>query len=187
MESASGNPQSIRRTRVSKSELLMKLLKFASVAVLVCACLATAQTTSQTVPHPNFSGRWRMLKDKSDFGNFSRPDMVVRVIDQRGSTLNLHTIETTKSKTSVADLSYFTDGSTATNVRGGRQATSTAFWDGPALVIRTATKDSKDENIRIVETWTLSSDRQTLTTTSDITTPTGEAHLTLVSQREEVK
>ncbi len=159
----------------------MNLTRRLCLSALLFALAAGAQTEPA---HSNFSGRWRMLKDQSDFGKFSRPDIVVRVVDQRGNTLNLHTVETTGAKTSVSDLSYFTDGTPASNTRGGRPATTKAFWDGDALMLRTDTTDSKNEQIEIVEHWELSSDHNLLVTTSDITTPAGEAHFKLVCQRE---
>jgi hypothetical protein len=125
-----------------------------------------------------------MLKDQSDFGTFTRPDIIVRVIDHHDPTLNLHTVETAGGKTNVADISYFTDGTESTNNRGGRTATSKAFWDGAALMIRTETTDSQNERVEIVEHWELSPDGQTLITTSDIKTPVGGAHLKLVCQKE---
>src|ERR1700757_3712781 len=85
---------------------------------------------------PNFSGRWRMVKEESDFGGFTMPDIVVRVIDQHDPTMNVHTVQTTGQKTTTNDVTYMTDGSVANNVINGRDAASKAFWDGNALVIR---------------------------------------------------
>lgn len=125
------------------------------------------------------------MKDQSDFGTFNRnvPDMVIRVIDQRGTTLNLHTVETLHGQTSVSDVVYYTDGRESNNNRGGRPATSKTFWDGDALMIRTDTTDSKGQPVEIVERWTLSPDGKTLTTTSDF----GNVHLRLVCKLEAVK
>ncbi len=136
--------------------------------------------------HPDFSGRWRMLKDQSDFGRFNRPDIIVRIVDHHEPTLNVHTVQTTGSKTTTSDVSYFTDGSETTNVMSGRDATSKAFWDGSALVIRTTTTDSKNETIQYVDHWELAADGQILTITSDITAAAGEAHLKLVCEKEKV-
>jgi hypothetical protein len=135
-------------------------------------------------PKADFSGRWRMVKDKSDFGGFSIPDAVVRVIEHRDPTLNVHTIQTTKDKTTSADVSYFTDGSESSNVINGHEATSKTFWDGPALVVRTNMKDSKGEDVVIEDRWELSDDQQTLTTTSHITTPKGQVDMKLVCVKE---
>lgn len=135
-------------------------------------------------PKTDFSGRWRMVKDKSDFGGFTIPDVVVRVIDQRDPTMNVHTVQTTGTKTTSADVSYYTDGSISNNVINGRDATSKAFWDGPALVIRTDMKDSKGEDVEIEDRYELSEDKQTLTTTSHIETPKGQVNMKLVCVRE---
>jgi hypothetical protein len=153
------------------------------LGMLLCAFATVASAAT----HPDFSGRWKMLKDQSDFGKFTRPDIVIRVIDHHDPTLNLHTVETTGGKTSVADISYFTDGSEATNNRSGHSATSKAFWDGAALMIRTDTTDSTNERVQILERWELSPDGQELVTTSDVITPTGGAHLKLVCQKEATK
>lgn len=135
-------------------------------------------------PKTNFSGRWRMVKDKSNFGSFTSPDIVVRVIDQRDPTMNIHTVQTKGQKTTTADVSYFTDGAVTNNVINGRDASSKAFWDGPDLVVRTNMKDSKNEDIVIEDRYQLSSDGKTLTTLSHITTPKGEVNLTLVCEKE---
>ncbi len=158
-----------------------------AVALLWACCVSLSwagQGAQSPAPKPNFSGRWRMVKDKSDFGGFTSPDIVVRVIEHRDPTLNVHTVQTSKGKTSTVDVSYFTDGSEATNSMSGRDAVSKAYWDGPALMIRTTTKDSKGEDEIIEDRWELSDDGQTLTTSSHITTPRGEVNLKLVCEKE---
>jgi|SRR5579875_927352 len=157
---------------------LRQFLVLAAIAVAFSGSLC-AQSAK-----PNFSGRWRMERDKSDFGNFSKPDIVVQVVDHHEPTLNVHTVETQGKKTTSADVSYFTDGSISKNIINGRDAESKAFWDGPVLVIRTTEKDSKGEDVVIEDRWELSSDGQTLIRTSHITTPRGEADLKLVSEKE---
>jgi hypothetical protein len=153
---------------------------------LAAAMVPTAAHSQAPLPppRPDFSGRWRMVKDKSDFGGFTVPDIVVRVIEHHDPTLNVHTVQTTKDKTTSADVSYFTDGSPSTNVINGHDATSKTYWDGPALVVRTEMKDSKGENVQIEDRWELSEDQQTLTTTSHITTPKGEVDMKLVCVKE---
>jgi hypothetical protein len=146
--------------------------------------LAAHMQSQLPAPKPDFSGRWRMVKDKSDFGGFAVPDAVVRVVDHHDPTLNVHTIQTTGDKTTTADVSYFTDGSPSTNVINGHDATSKAYWDGPVLVIRTAMKGSKNEDVNIEDRWELSDDQQTLTNSSHIETPKGQVDMKLVCLRE---
>lgn len=136
---------------------------------------------------PNYSGRWRMIKDQSEFGKFSKPDIIVRVVDERDPTMNIHTVQTTGKNTTSSDVSYFLDGRDSSNVMSGRPATSKAFWDGDVLVIRTETKNSSDQDTQIVDRWELSLDGQTLTIASHIETTTGEADLKLVCQKEPAK
>jgi hypothetical protein len=133
---------------------------------------------------PNFSGRWRMIKQKSEFRGFKTPDIIVRSVEHRDPTLNLHTVQTTGGQTSISDISYFTDGSTANNVINGRNAQSRAYWDGPVLVVNTEMKNTKGQPEQIEDRWELSADGQTLTTRSHIATEKGETDLTLVCSKE---
>lgn len=154
-----------------------------AVCIVFAAPALTAQT--DTAPaHPNFSGRWRMVKDKSDFAHATMPDMIIRVIDQRGSTMNIHTIQTNGGVTKTADVSYFLDGSTSTNILNNHEATSKTFWDGPALNIRTTLKVSNGDDELVEDRYELSSDGNTLTATSHITTPKGGTILKLVCEKE---
>lgn len=134
--------------------------------------------------HANFSGRWRMNKEKSDFAKFKIPDMIVRVIDHHDPTMNVHTIQTIAGKTSSSDVSYFTDGSISTNVINGRDATSKTYWDGNALVVRTDMKTAKNEEEQIEDRYELSQDGAILTTTSHVVTSKGDVTMTLVCEKE---
>lgn len=156
-----------------------------SLRLVFCALLLPLLALAQTAPKTDFSGRWRMVKDKSDFARAQMPDMIIRVVDQHGSVMNVHTVQTTGTKTSSADVTYFTDGSDSKNVINGHDAVSRAFWDGPALMIRTSLKLSNGDDEVVQDRWELSDDRQTLTTTSHISTSKGGADLKLVCIREQ--
>lgn len=134
---------------------------------------------------PDFSGRWRMVKDKSNFAGFTTPDLLVQVVDDHSPTMNVHTVETKNGTTSTADVTYFTDGRQSSNVINGRDATSKTYWDGPVLVVRTDMKDSKGDEVEMEDRWMLSQDKQTLTRSSHVVTSAGgEVDLTLVCQKE---
>ena len=167
------------------------MIRYFRLAVLSAAAFAFVNLTgaavaqNDTAPaHPNFSGRWRMVKDKSDFAHAAMPDMIVRVIEQRDVTLNVHTIQTTGTTTKSADVSYFIDGSPSTNIINNHEATSKTFWDGAALVVRTTLKLSNGDEELIEDRWELSGDGQTLTTTSHINTTKGATTLKLVCEKE---
>lgn len=163
----------------------MRLLRCALLLVLPFCAYAQNQPESQP-EHTNFSGRWRMEKDKSDFARATMPDMIVRVVDQHGVTMNVHTIQTTGTKTTTADVTYFLDGTESPNVLNGHDAMSKTFWDGPALMVRTTLKLSNGDTEMVQDRWELSDDGQTLTTTSHVTTSKGGAILKLVCVKEKV-
>ena len=165
------------------------MIRYSHLALLLAALftfnLPGAVAVQNDAPaHPNFSGRWRMVKDKSDFAHAHMPDMIVRVIDQRDITMNVHTLQTTGTTTKSADVSYFIDGSPSTNVINNHDATSKTFWDGPALMVRTTLKLANGDEEIIEDRWELSDGGQTLTTTSHINTPKGSTTLKLVCQKE---
>jgi len=167
-------------TRLKRRPYLLVLLS----VLLLAPRSSTAQAPPTPTAKPNFSGRWRMVRDKSQFRGFKMPDIIVRVVDHHDPTLNLHTVQTTGKQTSMSDVSYFTNGTEAANTINGREAESKAFWDGQALVIRTNMLTSKGENEVIEDRWELSEDGKTLTTQSHIATNSGTADLTLVCEKE---
>ncbi len=134
---------------------------------------------------PDFSGRWRMEKDKSNFAGFTKPDLMVQMVEDHSPTLNIHTVQTKDGKTSTVDVAYFTDGRESSNVINGRDAISKTYWDGSVLVVRTDMKDSKNNDVEMEDRWDLSKDKDTLTRSSHIVTSNGgEVDMTLVCQKE---
>ena len=62
-----------------------------------------------SLPKPNFSGRWHMMKEQSGFGSFHMPDIVVRTMDDHPPAINVHTVQTAGEKTTTVDITYFTE------------------------------------------------------------------------------
>jgi len=162
--------------------------KLQAFPILISILLAPAlcgQKPEPVAQRPNFSGRWRMVKEKSEFNGFKVPDIVVRVVDHHDPMINLHTIQTTGKQTSMSDVTYFTDNSVTMNTIKGRDAQCRAYWDGQALVVRTKMVMANGEHEVIEDRWELSPDGKKLTTGSHIVTESGEANLTLVCEKEE--
>ncbi len=160
-----------------------------SVFLLAAAPLVAwpqAQRAPGALPQTDFSGRWRMEKELSDFHGFKMPGLVVRIIDDHEPTLNVHTIQTNDDKTNTTDATYFTDGSVTKNVINGREAESKCFWDGPVLVIRTSMNNAQGDAEQISDRWELSPDKATLTISSHVDTDKGAVDMKLVSKREKV-
>lgn len=160
------------------------VFRLSLLSLLLLAGLAAAPSSSEK---PDFSGRWRMLKDKSEFSGFKIPDIITRAVEQHGVIMNVHTVQTVGQKTSISDLSYSIDGTPTQNVVNGRDAESKTFWDGAVLVIRTSMKTSSGDPESIEDRWALSDDKQMLTVTSHIETDKGEVDMTLVCSRENTK
>jgi hypothetical protein len=163
---------------------IRRCLVLATVLLAWWAPSLCGQAADTPPTHPNFSGRWRMDKEKSQFNGFTVPDAVVRVVDHHDPMINLHTIQTTGQKTTMTDVTYFTDNSVTMNTIRGRDAQCRAYWDGAALVVRTKMIMKNGEHEVIEDRWELSPDGNTLTTGSHIVTESGEASLTLVCLRE---
>ena len=143
-----------------------------------------AQAPAEAPKRPDFTGRWRMVKEQSNFGKFRMPDIVVRVVEDHDPTMNVHTVQTAGDKTTMVDVSYLTDGTVTKNVINGRDAESKAFWDGDVLVVRTSMKTSAGDNELVTDRWELSEDKNTLVMTSHVDTDKGEADMKMVCIKE---
>jgi hypothetical protein len=159
------------------------VVRVAAVFVLL-ACAIPAQHTGTK---PNFSGEWRMDAEKSDFGKFPAPTTILRTIIQKDPDLIVDTTQRAANGEQTAHVVYRTDGAETKNQFNTGEGLSHAFWDGNDLVIRTTMKNSKGLDVLMEERWSLSADRQTLTTLSHIETSKGGADLKLVCHRVKVQ
>jgi hypothetical protein len=141
---------------------------------------------AQSNSKPNFSGVWEMVKEKSDFGNVRLPDRVVRTIDHKGVTINLHTEQTIDGRSRSSDVVYYTDGRDSSNEVNGHEAMNHCFWDGDTLVIRTAAT-AKGEAALTEERWTLETGGRTLTMTSHVKSSRFEGDFKMVLEKAGAK
>jgi hypothetical protein len=98
-----------------------------SALLLVTAAVGLAQTAGKT----NYSGKWRMVKEKSEFGKFAAPDSMVRTVDHQDVTINVHTAETGPMGKASADVTYYTGANRPTKFTAARQkvtASGTAMY-----------------------------------------------------------
>src|ERR1035438_744105 len=138
------------------------LVTVCSALLLITASVGFAQTTGKT----NYGGKWRMVKEKSDFGKFAAPDTMVRTVEHQDVTINVHTAETGPQGKASADVTYYTDGRKSTNEVHGRESKSHCFWDGEGLVIRTVSTAGNGQPVDTEQRWELSHDGKILTMTS---------------------
>jgi hypothetical protein len=134
---------------------------------------------------PNFSGTWKLNIGKSNFGQIPPPasqtDMIehnepsVKITeDQKGGMMgdmNLTTsIDTSGKETKSSGM-------------GGADVTSTAHWDGIALVVDSKTS-FQGADVKIKDTYTLGSDGKTLTEVTHVESGMGNFDSTSVYDKQ---
>jgi hypothetical protein len=134
---------------------------------------------------PNFTGVWKLNISKSSFGQIPPPGSQTDTIDdsepsvkiaedQKGGMMGDMNLTTTVS----------TDGKETTSQgMGGAPVTSIAHWDGIALVIDSKTS-FQGADVKIKDTYTLSSDGKTLTEVTHIESSMGNFDTTSVYDKQ---
>ena len=138
---------------------------------------------NQVSAKPNFTGEWKMNSAKSNFAPLPAPDKMVRNISQHDSHLKIKTTQFGQDREIVTELAYTTDGGTCKNVIRGQEFTGTASWDGDTLVIESK-REVQGMEIVQRESWTLSTDGQTLTIANHVQTPQGAFDITIVLEKQ---
>jgi hypothetical protein len=151
--------------------------------VLIVTFFAASLCVAQTAGKTNYTGKWRMVKEKSDFGKFAAPESMVRTVDHQDVTINVHTAEAGPQGKASADVTYYTDGRESTNEVHGRESKSHCFWDGEVLVIRTVSTAGNGQPVDTEQRWELSADGKVLTMTSHMETGLTQANFKLVCER----
>jgi hypothetical protein len=134
---------------------------------------------------PNLTGTWKLDIPKSNFGQIPPPtsqtdtiddsEPAVKIVeDQKGGMMGDMNLTSTLS----------TDGKETTSPgMGGAPTTSTAHWDGVALVV-----DSKlsfqGTDVKVKDTYTLSSDGKTLTEVTHVESGMGNFDSTSVYDKQ---
>jgi hypothetical protein len=134
---------------------------------------------------PNFTGTWKLNIPKSNFGQVPPPTSQTDTIDhsepsvkiaedQKGGMMGDMNLATTLS----------TDGKETTSPgMGGAPVTSTAHWDGIALVVDSKTS-FQGSDIKIKDTYTLSGDGKTLTEVTHVESGMGNFDSTSVYDKQ---
>lgn len=122
---------------------------------------------------PDFSGKWRLNVEKSDFGPMPKPERVDYVLSQKDSGLIIKSTAVTNSGEVTNEVRVTTDGKEFTNELHGQAIKGTAKWDGATLVV-TQKASMQGTEIVVVQTWTMSADRKSIAQEVSISTPQGE-------------
>ena len=147
-------------------------------AAAVFATSSFAQTTA------DFSGTWKVNLAKSDFGPLPPPESRTDVITQSAAQVKDAVSSSGPDGKMDLNLTYNLDGSESLNQFRGADVKSTAKWEGSALSIASTLK-YQDQDIGLKSTWTLGADGKTLTMTTHITSPMGEADQTMILEKQD--
>ena len=121
----------------------------------------------------DFSGDWKLDPAKSDFGPMPAPDKLIMKVAHKDPDLKVSTEQASQQGEMKMDSVYTTDGKKSKNKMRGSEATSTAKWDGDALVMVTKA-DFQGNEITLNDKWTLADGGKTLVIERKIAAPQGE-------------
>jgi hypothetical protein len=132
---------------------------------------------------PNFSGDWKMVPAKSEFGAFPAPSAMSQKVTHAEPSLKVSTRMATDNGDFDFDSAYTTDGKESTNQFGPNDMKSTVKWDADTLVIDTKGSFG-DTELTIKDKWTLSEDGKTLTITRHFSSARGEVDQKVVLEKQ---
>lgn len=157
--------------------MMRRMMLLAAAAALFSLCLAGAEK-------PNFSGVWKLNNAKSDFGPMpGGPDKFERTIDHKDPNLKMTTVQAFQGQERSNSVEYVIDGNEKTVETPMGPMHVTPAWKGDNLEI-TVKREIQGNQIKSVETWSLSEEGKVLTVKTDISTPQGDFSLKFVMDKQ---
>lgn len=158
---------------------------FVQRSLLLLTLLAVA--LSPALAKPDFSGEWKMDASKSDFGDVPAADSILLHITHSEPKVTVKQYQSGGPMGELsAELNYATDGSETKSTVRGSEMTSIGKWSGEALKV--TTKMAWDGNeVKIVETWKLTSGGKTLEMVREIIHTDGTSTMKLVFAKSDKK
>ena len=153
--------------------------KFTTILLPIMALASFALAADK----PSFSGDWKINIEKSNFGPMPPPSVLTRKIVHADPALTIDEAQSGPQGDMKRTIKYTTDGKEATNEMMGQPVKSTAVWDGKKLVI-TSKADFGGNEIKLIDTWSLSDDGKETTDVLHIVSPQGEFDITYVLSKQ---
>jgi hypothetical protein len=147
------------------------------LAVLGAALLAMGQQK------PDFSGEWKLLNEKSDFGGVSYPARMTRIVVHKEPELFITTFQADRSGESTTEVKYTIGGGEVVNTTRSGEVRSKLRWEGDVLVVLSK-REVRGMALGAEEKWSLSPDGKTLTQDSSIDTPSGTITMKLIFEKQ---
>ena len=132
---------------------------------------------------PNFSGVWKLNVAKSDFGPLPGPDSETDTIEHNDPMLKMAVDQKGAQGARQYQLDININGKEEAHKLGPQDVKTTSQWDGSALVVLTKLT-FQDNEVLIKSSYTLSPDGKTVTNSTHLSSPMGEADQKLVYDKQ---
>lgn len=161
----------------------MNLSSVTRRTLLALCAAALAAPALVAAGKPDFSGTWKLNKDKSSYGAMPVPDNYAMAIVHKDPDLALTITLTNPMGEQKSESRLKTDGSENVHSSGRVKLTSRIAWDGAVMVMKTKRtvemttqlgQPPQPVEINGEERWQLSADGKTLTIDVTMNGPQGE-------------
>jgi hypothetical protein len=148
---------------------------------LLLSAFALSLILGQSPAKPDFTGEWTMNAARSNFGGLPAPTTLTRSIKHDEPALTIVEYQMGVLGEQSATRKYSTDGSPTSFESQGVTVSTSAKWEENALIV---VSNVEAAGLEFHDRMTLSPDRQTLTSVVRISSPQGEADMTVVFERK---
>ena len=132
---------------------------------------------------PNFSGSWKLIVSKSDFGASPPPQAMLTRIGHKEPEILVRSKVTGPQGEYNSEYRYATNGRENINTVRGSEIKSRVNWEGSTLKV-VAHAINAGAQVEFADEWILSPDRKTLTMTRTISAPQGRVQQRYVYEKQ---
>jgi hypothetical protein len=151
----------------STGEAFMKTRTSMALMILAIYCFCSSIAGTQT--KPNFSGTWKMNREKSKFENLDSTRSIIAKIEHKEPHFSELVTLTHDHGEYTVEGNYTTDGEESEVQSPSGALKATAKWEVDALIV-----EWKNEGFHVRRKYTLSADGKTFTSTDRRYTTNGE-------------
>jgi len=130
----------------------------------------------------DFSGTWKLVPAKSDFGKTNAPQGQEITVRQSGDLLAVHSALTDHRGETKSSYAIDATGKDVENVIRGNRVLSQAGWIGGVLIVKSQT-EVQNVSIRTSDEWQLDAEGKTLTIARVAHSPQGELRQRFVYEK----
>lgn len=134
----------------------------------------------------DFSGTWKLVPAKSDFGKAAAPQGQEITVRQTGDLLAVHSALTDHRGETKSSYAIDATGKDVENVIRGNRVLSHAGWIGGILIVKSQT-EVQNLSIKTSDEWQMDADGKTLTIARVAQSPQGELRQRFVYEKTLVK